>query len=69
MMSNTGSRISDSSNKCSVSEKEDVQSCDESVSNKPSETDKTISPLSEKQQLKINYLEEENEKLKKENQE
>lgn len=44
-MSNTGSGIFDSSNKYSVSEK-DVQSCDERVSNKPSETDKTISPLS-----------------------
>ncbi|KAK3895348.1 hypothetical protein Pcinc_000938 [Petrolisthes cinctipes] len=69
MMSNTGSGISGSSNKCSVIEKDDVQSCDESVSNQPSETDKTISPLSEEQQLKINYLEEENEILKKENQE
>ncbi|KAK3879825.1 hypothetical protein Pcinc_015666 [Petrolisthes cinctipes] len=68
MMSNTGSGISGSSNKCSVIEKDDVQSCDESVSNQPSETDKTISPLSEEQQLKINYLEEENEILKKENQ-
>ncbi|KAK3895349.1 hypothetical protein Pcinc_000939 [Petrolisthes cinctipes] len=68
-MSNTGSGISGSSNKCSVIEKDDVQSCDESVSNQPSETDKTISPLSEEQQLKINYLEEENEILKKENQE
>ncbi|KAK4327494.1 hypothetical protein Pmani_002050 [Petrolisthes manimaculis] len=69
MMSNIGSGISGSSNKCSVIEKDDVQSCDESVSNQPSETDKTISPLSEEQQLKINYLEEENEILKKENQE
>ena len=67
--SESGTDKYDSSDRCSVSDNGHVHSCDEKLSNEVSGTDKAIDVISEELQRKINQLEKENIKLRKENNE